>query len=709
MAVPDPPFLSPRIMKVLEPSAGQYEVIVRMDPSMASKFPDKPFGTAITEIGLAAKDTAKYEGYTLVSIEPADKGAKDHLWVFQNLSTAPEWTTKSNSRDNLTPAKYRGQTVVVKTEQEVEPDTQPTSISPFLEDGVTANPDYDADLVSSVVTQTPNTGKAVLTEVTETISENVDPLVGQQFAPDGTLLATSETLVTDGTVPEKSVNVAQSTVEPIGNGKSVKQTSIAKKRNTLDATVDGWPTKQKKSKGTENLTPQKYRGQTVTSVITEQVELAAEDVDNIPEPATPVSPQTVIEHEKVNDYRYEKRVITETIDENVEPLVGQQAYEERQIANVSEIVVSDGAEVDSGNLIISSSVTPLGNGKSIKQTVSVSEWAEHLSSTWNDDLMTQVAQVEQYTSPPSASDLALANTSFKIVNRDRSLRVTKVVPIEALEAVHLINEAESEVRLPDTLRAVQIIVSRVLANGDSIGVGSSYSLSGTSSVALSADMTYELEEGYSGPVAAEIHIFYLPHDAVTKEEVLSKCDASAFPRFRAKSHRVVLSGHGLSKHVEQSSHSNGMSIGESSSITALINAIALPSSLHDNIAIEVVYNDLTNIPTGIASEYSDRVTAKAQELMQTRMAALAAGERMYNLDTTIPENHAAVLSLLSTLSDQVELGVTLDVNDFPVTVTPSSIPSTDPPEVPTGRFLQSFRTTPYEYGYVQVSAVVITI
>ena len=549
MAVPDPPFSTPRIMKVLEPSAGQYEVIVRMDPTLASKFPDKPFGTAITEIGLAAKDTAKYAGYTLVSIEPADKGAKDHYWIFQKLD-GPAWTTTSKSKDNLTPQKYRSQTVVVKTEQEVDPGTAPTTLA--------------GNLVSSVVTQTPNTGKAVLSEVTE------------------------------------------------------------------------------------------------------------------------------------------------TIDENTAPLVGQQAYEERQIANVSEIVVSDGAAVDSGNLIISSSVTPLGNGKSIKQTVSVPEWAEHLSSTWSDELMSQVTQIEKYTEPPNYSDLQLPNTSFKTINQDRSLRMTKVVPVDLLADVHIINEAESEVRLPDTLISVQVIVSRVLANSDSVGTGSTFSVGGTSAVALSADMTYELEEGYSGPVSAEIHVFYLPKDSVFKESVLLKCNALSFPRFRAKSNRVVISGHGMSKTVEQSNSNNGSSISESSSVTSLVNAIALPSSLHGDIEINVVYNDLTG-PTGIASEYRDRINARTQEILTTRLAALATGARIFNLDTTIPDNATKVAALLASHADQLELQVTLNAVDFPVTVTPSSIPATDPPEVPTGRFLQSFRTTPYDYGYVQVSAVVITL
>jgi hypothetical protein len=252
MAVPDPPFSTPRIMKVLEPSAGHYEVIVRMDPTLASKFPDKPFGTAITEIGLAAKDTAKYVGYTLVSIEPADKGAKDHYWIFQKLD-GPAWTTTSKSKDNLTPQKYRSQTVVVKTEQEVAPDTAPTTLA--------------GDLVSSVVTQTPNTGKAVLSEVTETIAENLLPLEGEEYGEIVTK-SVSEVLVNDGTPADSGFNVISSMVEPIGNGKSVKQTKTAK---------GGWsdPINKEVSKEGADTPPPRYRKDLTRTKTTRKIAASA--------------------------------------------------------------------------------------------------------------------------------------------------------------------------------------------------------------------------------------------------------------------------------------------------------------------------------------------------------------------------------------------------------------------------------------------------
>jgi hypothetical protein len=135
-------------MKVLEPSAGQYEVIVRMDPTMASKFPDKPFGTAITEIGLAAKDTAKYAGYTLVSIEPADKGAKDHYWIFQKLP-GTAWTTEERLAIPINGYLYT-------TTQDVPRDATPPAIGSTMESVL--GPEWADSLVVAAFIK-PNNGK----------------------------------------------------------------------------------------------------------------------------------------------------------------------------------------------------------------------------------------------------------------------------------------------------------------------------------------------------------------------------------------------------------------------------------------------------------------------------------------------------------------------------------------------------------------------
>lgn len=160
MPVPDPPFVKPRIMKVLEPSAGQYEVVVKMDPTLASKYPDKPFGTAITEIGLPPKDSEKYEGYTLVAIEPADKGAKDHLWIFQKLpgpllsgeQAYVERTTAAVTSQDVAPGTA-AETGLLIVQSSVKPDGMGKSVKEVV--SVTSWPEHtevewDKDLMGHI-------------------------------------------------------------------------------------------------------------------------------------------------------------------------------------------------------------------------------------------------------------------------------------------------------------------------------------------------------------------------------------------------------------------------------------------------------------------------------------------------------------------------------------------------------------------------------
>lgn len=356
MPVSTPDVLS--IFEVSDPGLNLHSVMVRVATDFATKFPNKPWGTPLSKV-VVKKESDKFPGYVLVDFEPV-QGSTDLFWIFQSLANARDWTTKSKSRDNLTPTKFRGQIVRVTTETDVVPETEPDSLTDTL--------------VSSVVKQQKDTGKAIRENTTEVIDENVAPLVGQQFAPGGVLLATSEALVVEGTDTDKAFLVNESGVDPLGNGKAVKQSSKAKRRTTTNTTEDGWPLKQVKTKGTDNLVPPKFKILTTTEVTAEQVELVHGAVNDIPEPDTPTGDQAKIEHEKINDYRYERRTTREIIDAGGTPLVGFKLTGDGQIATVTESLIITGGDDDtvSGSATtIEASTDPLGNGQSVKTVVTI--------------------------------------------------------------------------------------------------------------------------------------------------------------------------------------------------------------------------------------------------------------------------------------------------------------------------------------------------
>lgn len=197
----------PRIVDIFSPSDNQHLVAVRVPIEMASQYPDKPWLTPLSDLGIATKNNEKFADYVWVDAERVSD-SPHIVWYFQKLPGAI-WTTTAKEAPDLTPAKFKRFVTKIKTEQEVEPDTLPDEIT--------------GDLESSVVAQQPNTGKATKTNVTEEVDENVDPLEGQLTDTWG-VNTTEEQLVVDGTAVESGFGVKASRVSPLGNGKSVKET-----------------------------------------------------------------------------------------------------------------------------------------------------------------------------------------------------------------------------------------------------------------------------------------------------------------------------------------------------------------------------------------------------------------------------------------------------------------------------------------------------
>ena len=792
MAVPDPPFLTPRIMKVLEPSTGQYEVVVQMNPSLASKFPDKPFGTAISAIGLAVKDSDKYPGYTLVSIEPADKGGKDHLWVFQKLD-GPEWTTTSNSKESLTPAKFKGQTVVVKTEREVDPDTQPTALT--------------GDLVSSVVTQTQNTGKAVLIDITETITENVIPLAGEEYG-DIVTKSVSETLVPDGTPADSGFNVISSVVEPIGNGKSVKQTKTAK---------GGWsdPVENESSKEVPDLVPAKHRKSVTRGKKTRKV-------SDIPDAITLGSGETARTYKRETPDRVEETVVTEVLDNNGSPLVGKTITRDGQVGEVIEQLVPDGSGLESSATVVDGSVEALGNGMSVKRTVTVPSVFpnQEFSATRDESIPAKfkVGSVTTTTSESSAGQPSapgglggsviarsesavsahvkrvsttvreggettltgsqlvsaygggvatvtetlgsggMATGGFGVISSEvtplgggktvtqtvtmeiggpmsgqnynqeldldlpftesyvgvgasppksdvtpvdqwrSKVRTYDLIAIQAkLAAIHITYPSEEMIQLPDVLTRVSVLASRVLSNGDARSWGDSWSYTFDSSVAVAADLSYDITEGYRGPAAAEVHVFFMPQGG-GGDSIASMVGAEPWPQYNPQSTRVVISGRGLSKKRSASGSASGGSEAQSGDVQAFTNVAVIPATIHGGLSVDVVYSD-SSVSTPLGAEMDMRFRSRIRGALYRR------NQKQPAASMKTPEQLEADVHSVEMATDSYSV----QLSDAQIEVEPASLPASGVSSIVGGRYLKSSSASFYGYGMMKVTAVVVIV
>ena len=294
----DQPLNQPRIVEVLDPGTGIYTVMVLMPTHLASKYPDKPWGTGIESIGLSAKDANQFPGYVLVDFEPM-KGSPDLFWVFQNLTNAPSWTTKSTGQESLIPQKYRKQITTVRTKKEVVPSTSPLTIT--------------GDLTSSIVEQQDNTGKAIQVNTTEVIQENASVLEGEEY---GALVTQTveELIVVDGTDADSGLNVISSTVSPLGNGKSIKQTKKIKGVAWPD------PIDKEVSKDAAGMPPLRYRKNLTQTTTTRKIATSA-----IPTTPALINKEVAKSYKKETPDRAEETLVvqdfvlnTASVDEAVE-------------------------------------------------------------------------------------------------------------------------------------------------------------------------------------------------------------------------------------------------------------------------------------------------------------------------------------------------------------------------------------------------------
>ncbi|MEI6177496.1 MAG: hypothetical protein WCS43_11440, partial [Verrucomicrobiota bacterium] len=325
-----------------------------------------------------------------------------------------------------------------------------------------------------------------------------------------------------------------------------------------------------------------------------------------------------------------KTEISEAIDSDADPLMGSRVYLERQLATTSGELVLEGVVADTGLHVIESTSEALGDGKAVKETAYVDEWREMTGSTWDEELQTQITRREKYVDPPTVFNEP--NTSYHIVNEHRSMRIVEDVPDDALLAIHHIFPAQETIQLPNVLRSVGVVVSRNLSNGNSIGVGSSFSVTNQSTVAMQADWIYDLVEGRQRNVNAEIHIFYLPFVG-TLEGVAGKCGASVWPNYLEESHRVAVSGCPRSQHVTMQTSEGGQSISEGAECGAFVNTVMIPAALHDDLQIGITYNDAT-AATGLADAIVDQITAMGAKRMDMLRKALDDEAVMFGLDTS---------------------------------------------------------------------------
>ena len=575
----------PFIKRVFDPASSDFAVHVTVDASLNSHqwtAYETLFDAFARTLNIHSDE---YNDFTLVQIVPM-QDSENAVFIFRQLPSN-ERVTEATGAPSRVPAKFADQITRTVTVTDVDPDTALTAIA--------------GDVVFSEVAKQEGQALSVKTDVEETINEDASPLVGSGFAPQGTEYLSSEELVDEGTAEERGVNVLDSVVEPIGGGKAVKQTRTARKRNSSNTYVAGHPTKQVKSKGVESLTPAKYKRLVEQITTATQQTLAASEVDDIPEPSTPSGDETLREHEKINDERYERRITEEVIDEGASPLEGEQTGT-WGVESTEESLVDEGTAATSGFLTKESRVVPLGNGKSVKEVITYPDVASTniiytLLEENQDDNTGIIVDIEKsLVNAAQAASLATTkrgsgwDVELNAVDKWHSIMIASKVDTGSLPAAR-IYPGFKRYDFPDLLTSISVdwSVGKGFAAGanspdvaywDSNKDRKAFTVQAQANVAVSGNVAANIINGYSGPCKSRrtrTYLTALPNTYQTVTEIIPVTGT------------LVIKA--VDRERKEEAGFDGGSVGETVSTTST--TIKIGPVIHDSVTLTSNPGDLT--------------------------------------------------------------------------------------------------------------------
>jgi hypothetical protein len=644
--------------------------------------------------GDAHHDVAKYPHHVLVYITPADKEGKFYRFYY-----AAKRENQDQYNWESAPTQIGGITVDSVSRTYIIPRSEFNASSPAIG---SAMPDVPSGkfgtgwkLFNIVQGRTSEPELDSIYVVVKRIYVKDTQAIGKEYGKIVTEDIQINTLVPESTQPDTGIAILSSQVTPIGNGLATKET------RKVSGGVWPDPVTRGLQRVRDNLIPQKFRN-FVDRVTTNR------KIASVPNTVALSGDEVAKNYTQETPDRVDEEIVTEVIDENVTPLLGKQVITTfgGGVADTSESLADSIGTVTGGFNVVSESVTPLGNGKYIKEKVSVQDaWPTLNGSKYDPDLDISIDFSDEVVPAGTSGGKGIdIDPIDKWRAKKRNQNVNQI--ISQLQNIHVILPTQQNIQLPNTLESVKVIVSRTLGNGNSISMGSSYSLGMDSTVSVSADLTWKVKEGYSGPVDAEIHVFYMPLNNVTAENIQQKVNAQPWPQYAPVSHRIVISGHGVTKSYDSRGSYDSFSLSESSNVTAFTNSAILPQCINNNIEISIDYKDLTAPTTGLDAAIDAKIiehTARNQQALQE------IGNGYYlGIPITNPQKNVLLSRIANNLNDLRFVG-DLVLSDFPIEVEPQNISPTTPAEIVEGKYVYSANVQQYAYGMVRVTAVVVNI
>jgi hypothetical protein len=449
----------------------------------------------------------------------------------------------------------------------------------------------------------------------------------------------------------------------------------------------------KLSYGTQksDLVPEKFRA-AIPQTTTEQI------VEGLAEQPTLTGSQLSVTEDQINPDIKLVRITSRDAPEDDIELIGRRAYVEGgPPANVVETYSKDDIEVDTGVNVVQSTVTPLGDGSFVKETVEVESWPELKGSEWDYLLNTQVVSTQQMVVPPTTFNEP--NTSYRAVNEDRSLKIVEEAPIAALNSYLISLPTRTDIQMPTVLKSITTYwtYDSSGSDGDASSSGTMpatgggtlecmASSSGQFREAAIPTIATEIESIFGSDIPATIYFFYYNsgNGSMSETDLRNRLSSligqqiNVWPTFKPQAHTIVATG---------------------GSVTASAKAVASETILQ---SIDGVRGNAQGVQTD--SSFSRDVNKDIVNLAPTIHRALT----VINADQY--KSVGARASARARLDGDFNADARSNesTGSLTVSVQPSSFPATTPSDIPrSGLYIVDSKAEPFKWGWVKCSATVV--
>jgi len=580
---------------------------------------------------------------------------------------------KSKDVPDLIPAKYRKSVTRTKTTKKRE--DMPASVT--LANGETAK---------IFKRETPD--RVEETTVAEVLENNVTALTGKQITNSGQLATTSEQIVADGTIITPSATVVDGSVEPLGNGFSVMRTVQI---------PDVFQAKSVSKSKPDNI-PAKFQADKPTTITEETTAGTIDTVFTLAPTEESRSEDQVTVHTK--------RIKTATRDDTTDgTLTGSKTTSQfgGGVAAVTEtLVTGDMPSATTGLGVLASEVTPLGGGRFVKQTVELESLPSLSGQDYRPDLDVALPYTEEVVAAGTTDEASDIQPIDYWRSKKRSYDFSEIQ--SKLSGIHLIYPTQENISIPNVLNSVEVLATRSVAIGESRSGGKSWSVGTNNSVAVSADLAYDITEGYQGPCPAEVHVFFLEQDEASTETILSKCGADSWPQFNPRSTRLVISGAGFSGKITCSQSSSGWAASTGSDVNAFTNVAVIPPCIHDDLDVTIRYSEIDG-----GAILKGKLDTMANVLKSTYSNVIANGLNDGVIYVGTPATQDEFNSRVDAVIDEkIEKIDRVTANGL-ITVSPEKLNASSPTSVQPGRYVKHSSVALYGYGMVKVTALVVLV